>query len=145
MLPRAPVTPSLPGGPFQMRVFPTLGDLEVAILEFVWRHPDTSVKDTHAAVGIERGISSNTVQSTLERLFRKQLLARRKVGHSFHYSAQLSRDELITAAIHDALGRFGADPSAVLASFIDSTDIPDEEALRLLEQKLRRRVAARRS
>ncbi|MFU8896251.1 MAG: BlaI/MecI/CopY family transcriptional regulator [Gammaproteobacteria bacterium] len=128
-----------------MPVFPTLGDLEVAILEFVWRHPDTTVKDTHAAVGTERAISLNTIQSTLERLVRKQLLSRRKVGHSFEYSPQVSRDELITAAIHDALGRFGADPSAALANFIDSTDIPDEEALRLLERKLRRRLTRQHS
>jgi predicted transcriptional regulator len=128
-----------------MPAFPTLGDLEVAILEFVWRHPDTTVKDTHAAVGVERAISLNTIQSTLERLVRKELLSRRKVGHSFQYSPLISRDELITAAIHDALGRFGAEPSAALASFIESTDIPDEEALRILERKLRRRVARKRS
>lgn len=128
-----------------MTAFPTLGDLEVAILEFVWRHPDTTVKDTHAAVGIERAISLNTIQSTLERLARKELLARHKVGHSFQYSPRVSRDELITAVIHDALGRFGADPSAALASFIDATDVPDEHALRLLERKLRRRLAGKRS
>jgi predicted transcriptional regulator len=128
-----------------MPAFPTLGDLEVAILEFVWRHPDTTVKDTHAAVGVERAISLNTIQSTLERLVRKELLSRRKVGHSFQYSPLISRDELITAVIHDALGRFGADPSAALASFIESTDISDEDALRLLERKLRRRLAGKRS
>lgn len=128
-----------------MASFPTLGDLEVAILEFIWGHPDASAKDAHAAVGIERGISLNTVQSTLERLVRKNLLARRKVGHSFLYAPRVSRDELITAVIRDALGRFGAEPSAALASFIESTDIPDEEALRLLERKLRRRLAGKRS
>lgn len=128
-----------------MPAFPTLGDLEVAILEFAWRHPDASAKDAHAAVGIGRAISLNTIQSTLERLVRKELLSRRKVGHSFQYSPRISRDELITAAIHDALGRFGAAPSAALASFIDSTDIPDEEALRILERKLRRRIAVKRS
>jgi predicted transcriptional regulator len=128
-----------------MPTFPTLGDLEVAILEYVWRNPDCSVKDAHAAVGVERAISLNTIQSTLERLVRKELLSRRKVGHSFHYSARVSRDELIAAAIHATLGRFGADPSAALAGFIDSTDITDDEALRLLERKLRRRVGGKRS
>jgi predicted transcriptional regulator len=128
-----------------MPAFPTLGDLEVAILEFVWQHPDTTVKDTHAAVGQERAISLNTIQSTLERLVRKDLLARRKVGHSFQYSPRVSRDELVTAVIRDALGRFGADASTALASFIESTDIPDQEALRLLERKLRRRLGRKRS
>jgi predicted transcriptional regulator len=128
-----------------MPAFPTLGDLEVAVLEFIWRHPDSSAKDAHAAVGIERAIALNTIQSTLERLVRKDLLFRRKSGHSFQYSPRVSRDELITAVIHDALGRFGANPSAALASFIESTDIPDEEALRLVERKLRRRIAGKRS
>lgn len=128
-----------------MPAFPTLGELEVAVLEFAWRHPDKTAKETHAAVGVERAISLNTIQSTMERLVRKDLLTRRKLGHSFQYSPRVSRDELVSAVIHDALGRFGADPSAALASFIDSTDIPDEEALRLLERKLRRRLAGKRS
>lgn len=128
-----------------MPALPTLGDLEVAILEFAWRHPDTTAKDTHAVVGVERAISLNTVQSTLERLVRKNLLARHKVAHSFHYSPRVSRDELISAVVQDALGRFGGNPSAALASFIEMTDIPDEEALRLLARRLRRRVAGKRS
>jgi predicted transcriptional regulator len=128
-----------------MPALPTLGDLEVAILEFAWQHPHATAKDTHAAVGVARAISLNTVQSTLERLVRKNLLSRRKVGHSFHYSPRMSRDELISAVVQDALGRFGGNPSAALASFIEMTDIPDEEALRLLERKLRRRIAGKRS
>lgn len=117
---------------------PALGDLEIAVLEHVWASGAADVKDTHAALGIARGISPNTVQSALERLFRKGLLDRVKSGHSYRYSARVGRDELVAGLINDVLGRFGADRSAALAAFVDSADELDPDTLRELEAILRR-------
>ena len=55
---------------------PALGDLELAVLEVLWQTDRADAKAVHSALGSARGIGLNTVQSTLERLFRKQLLAR---------------------------------------------------------------------
>lgn len=69
-------TNSIPG-------FSSLGDLEIAVLEFVWRTPEVSVKQLHAELGVERGLALNTIQSTLDWLFRKQLLDLEKSAMPF--------------------------------------------------------------
>lgn len=118
---------------------PTLGDLEVAVLEYVWATGNVAAKAAHAALGVERGISLNTVQSALERLFRKGLLTRVKASHSFRYSAAVTREELVASLINDVLGRFGADSSSALAAFVETADDLDDDALRALEIELRKR------
>lgn len=118
---------------------PQLGDLEVAVLEHIWSAGEAAAKEAHAALGIARGISLNTVQSALERLFRKGLLKRVKAGHSFRYSAAVTREGLVAGLINEVLGRFGAASSAALAAFVETADDLDDEALRALENELRKR------
>jgi predicted transcriptional regulator len=115
---------------------PPLGELEVAVLEYLWRHPRVSAKDLHADLGSARGISANTVQSTLERLFRKQLLRREKHGHAFYYSAQVPRQQLLVGLINDVLGRFGRDTPSSLAAFVEAAERLDENALQALEAEI---------
>lgn len=118
---------------------PALGELEIAVLEHAWSAGETSAKDAHAAIGEQRGISLNTVQSTLERLFRKELLTRTKSGHAFRYSAKIPREQLLARLIHDVIGRFGADTSASLAAFVEAAEDFDEDALSALEAELKQR------
>lgn len=118
---------------------PTLGELEIAVLEHVWRAVDVSAKEAHAAIGAARGISVNTVQSTLERLFRKNLLTRTKSSHAFRYAARVPREQLVAGLIHDVLGRFGGDTASSLAAFVEAAERLDDEALRALEAELKSR------
>lgn len=118
---------------------PPLGELEIAVLERLWQTPDQSAKDVHASLGTVRGISLNTIQSTLDRLYRKQLLDRTKTGHAFRYQARVSRQQLIADLINDLLGRFSEDSSTSLAAFVDAADRLDDRALDELEQALKAR------
>ncbi|SDJ51213.1 BlaI/MecI/CopY family transcriptional regulator [Microbulbifer yueqingensis] len=123
---------------------PALGDLEVAVLEIVWETPECSAKEVHERIGRQRGISLNTVQSTLERLHRKELLARGKRGHAYRYSACVERERLIASYIRETLGRFGGDAVASLAAFVDAAEDIDEASLARLEEELRKRRARKR-
>lgn len=118
---------------------PTLGDLEIAVLEHIWQAGTTSAKEAHACIGAARGISVNTLQSTLERLFRKGLLARVKEGHAFRYAARVSREKLVAGLINDVLGRFGVDTVTSVAAFAELATGLDETALAALEAELRKR------
>ena len=120
-------------------LIPVLGDLEVAMLEHVWAVGEVTAKGAHAALGVSRGISLNTVQSTLERLNRKQLLQRNKFGHAYRYSAGVSREQFIAEVITGVLGRLRGDTTASVMAFIDSVDDLDAAALDRLEAELRRR------
>jgi predicted transcriptional regulator len=113
---------------------PRLGELEMAVLEHLWRTREADVAETYAAVGKRRGISPNTVGSALERLFKKKLLDRRKVSHAFRYTPTLSRDEFAARRVVDAAGGLQSLSSAgLLAAFVDLVAEIDDAALERLE------------
>lgn len=124
---------------------PVLGDLEVAVMERLWVEAEITAKDLHKHLGADRGISLNTIQSTLERLHRKRLVGRRKHSHAFQYSARLQREELVAAYMQEVLGRFGGEPASAIAAFVESADNIDEAMLESLEAALDRRRGSERS
>jgi predicted transcriptional regulator len=120
-----------------------LGDLELAVLECIWRLGDADVKAVHAEIGTARGLSSNTVQSTLDRLYRKQLLARRKVSHAFVYSAAVDRAGVLEHTINAAISRLnGGETGAILTAFVDFAARTDAAMLLELERLVAERISA---
>lgn len=118
-----------------------LGELEAAIMAHVWDVGPSEVKATHAKVGRTRGITLNTVQSTMERLSRKGLLDRRKVSHAYVYSARLSREGFGAGIVRDVVQRFlGGEPAPLLAAFVDLAAREGDDEL----ERLERLIAAKR-
>lgn len=116
----------------------------MAVLELAWSAHVIDVKEAHRRLGEPRGITSNTVQSTLERLFRKGLLARERIGHAYRYSPTLSRDEFRAQAAAQAVGELrGAQASGVLAAFVEIAAKADRKNLDRLEAILSRARARR--
>lgn len=109
---------------------PPLGDLELEVLEHLWRVGEAGVLETHAVVGKARGNSVNTVGSALERLHRKRLVARTKVSHAYVYRAAMERDAFHARRMLDAVGgaRALAD-NGLLAAFVDAVAQVDEQSL----------------
>ncbi len=122
----------------------SLGDLERAVLSFLWSHGPADVKAVHRAVGARRDITLNTVQSTMERLYRKDLLSREKVSHAFVYSTAVTREELGAALVHDAVRNvLGSDTEPMLSAFVDLTARSGDDALARLEELIAERRRAR--
>ena len=82
-----------------------LGDLEREVMEEIWRRGEMSVRDIHTGFGDERA-AYTTLMTTLDRLYRKGLLERRKEGRAFLYSARISRDEFTRSVAKDVLKGF---------------------------------------
>lgn len=121
---------------------PPLGDLEIAVLEDIWQFGPSDVKKVHARVGCSRSISLNTVQSTLERLFRKELLQREKISHAYEYSAGVSRQELVSKLVESTVRRVsGPQPDVLLSAFVDLAARADDDQLNRLEELIARRRA----
>jgi predicted transcriptional regulator len=117
-----------------------IGELESSVLEHLWRHGDGDVKAVHQAIGRRRGIKLNTVQSTMERLYRKGLLARDKVSHAYVYRADVSREELSTRLIVDALEPLaGGEPTVMLSALVDLAEQVGDEGLDQLEALIAQR------
>jgi predicted transcriptional regulator len=117
-----------------------LGQLERAVLDRLWSHGEADVKAMHAALGVSRGIAPNTVQSTLERLFRKRLCERTKVGRAYSYRALISRREWVARSLEGLFEAVpGADPQLLLSGFVDLAERAGAEHLAELERMVRRR------
>jgi predicted transcriptional regulator len=121
-----------------------LGTLERAVLDQLWAGGAADVKTMHRAVGEPRGISSNTVQSALERLVRKGLAERRKVGRAFEYAPRVSRREWIAAELGELAVEAKGPAGLLLAAFVDLTERAGSERLAELEALVRARRRGRR-
>lgn len=111
-----------------------LGELELEVLEHLWRAGEADVLETHAAVGTRRGITPNTVGSALERLYKKGLARRQKVSHAFRYTPTHGRDEFAARRLLEAVGGLQPLSSAgLLSAFVDLVARVDDEALDRLE------------
>jgi predicted transcriptional regulator len=80
--------------------------LELLCLRALWTLQEGSVKEVQKIVGETRPLAYTTIMTVLERLLRKGKLARRKVGRSFVYAPQASRDEMRRTAIRELLDGF---------------------------------------
>ncbi len=82
-----------------------LGSLESHVMETVWSHGDASVRDV--AEKLNRPLAYTTVMTTLDRLYKKGLLDRRKADRAFVYSPRLTRSEWERRIVADMLPRGG--------------------------------------
>ena len=117
-----------------------LGALELTVLEELWCHDQLDAKAVHRIIGTRRGVGLNTIQSTLERLFRKQLLQREKVSHAYLYTPAVQREVLMARLIEDVVETFSSGRSEpMLTAFVDLAARVDEDNLTRLEQLIAKR------
>ena len=114
-----------------------LGDLEKLVLNYFWSVPTADAKQVHAHFSELRGRSLNTIQSTLDRLYKKQLLKREKRGHAFVYSAASSRTTFIGKLVQSVTQDFiQQGDSDLLAAFVSRAAELDESQLSDLEEMI---------
>src|SRR5580765_8677028 len=124
-----------------------LGVLERQVMSVVWNAGELNVREACERLG--SAVAYTTVMTTMDRLFKKRLLARRKVGRAFVYSAAASRDELegamATELVHSLLRRNSDEPLPILSSLVDAVSDRDRALLDDLERLIRekRRAADR--
>jgi predicted transcriptional regulator len=126
----------------------SLGALEREVMSLIWKQGEISVRDARDQMGSEAAYT--TIMTTMDRLFRKGLLARRKVGRAFLYRATASRHEIEGAVaidlVHSLLQRADDNSLPILSSLVDAVSERDRTLLDELERLVRekRRALARR-
>ena len=118
-----------------------LGPLERQVLEETWRVGEVSVRDVFRA--FDERVAYSTLMTTLDRLFKKNLLQRRKDGRAFVYKALVSREAFEHGIKEDVVyGLVGHEADAVepvLACIVDAVSERDRELLdeldRLIKEK----------
>ena len=122
-----------------------LGPLEWRVLDALWtRGTPATVRDLQPGFG---GMAYTTLMTTLERLYRKQVLMRTKDGRAFVYAPRESRAAFdsgrATQALLAAVERGGPSATPVLSCFVDALGNHDEALLTELETLVRARRAER--
>ncbi len=118
-----------------------LGRLERQVLEETWRRRDISVRDVFVA--FEEKVAYTTLMTTLDRLYKKGLLSRRKEGRAFLYSPLVTPEELEQGIREDVidglLGLGSASVEPVLACIVDAVSERDRESLDELDRLIRKK------
>lgn len=127
-----PVTFHSDSKPMHLRSGSGLGPLETRLLELLWAlQRSATVRELHRACP---GLAYTTVMTTLDRLYRKRLLLRRRDGRAFAYEPRCSRDELLSELVSGHVSELlgASDRSTVILSTLVRT-VRDADAA-LLDQ-----------
>ena len=119
-----------------------LGPLEQELLSALWMRGSATVREMIDAGGIN--LAYTTVMTTLDRLYKKQLLNRSAEGRAFRYSPRYTQEELEKAAVGEAVrqllgsGEAAALPLSYLVEAVSEHDAGLLDDLqRLLDEKRR--------
>ncbi len=121
----------------------TLGKLEREVMDEAWRRGEVSVRDVYRA--FDERMAYTTLMTTLDRLYKKGLLERRKDGRAYLYAPRVSPAQLKQGVAEDVisglLGRGAEGVKPVLACIVDTISEHDRALLdeldRLVKEKRR--------
>jgi predicted transcriptional regulator len=116
-----------------------LGHLEREVMEVVWTGREQAVRDVQ--VKLPRTVAYTTVMTTLDRLYKKGLVIRRREGRAFLYTAVYSQHEMTASLTSNLLEGVLANGSAAarpfLSNLVDAVSAEDKELLDELERLVR--------
>jgi predicted transcriptional regulator len=125
-----------------------LGPLEITIMEILWTRGESNVREV--VDHLDRPLAYTTVMTTLDRLFKKGILERRKADRAFFYLPTLNRAEWESKRAGEFVADFlsVAEPSRdlLISCLVEAVGQHDEALLGELEAKikLRRKELCRR-
>jgi predicted transcriptional regulator len=119
----------------------TLGHLETQVMALVWASGSGNVHDVMR--GLQRPLAYTTVMTTLDRLYKKGLLERRKEERAFVYSPRISRAEWERKRAGELVAGFLASPATpgelLVSCFVEAVGERNEALLDELERNVRKK------
>lgn len=118
---------------FKRSVSPSpLGHLESSVMEILWSRGESNVRDV--AELVDRPLAYTTVMTTLDRLYKKGLLDRRKSERAFIYTPCLSRRDWERRCAGELVA--GLSGELLISCFLDNVG-HDAALLDELERKIK--------
>ncbi|UKE69663.1 BlaI/MecI/CopY family transcriptional regulator [Xanthomonas cerealis pv. cerealis] len=77
----------------------SIGDQELALLQYIGEQGEASVGEVAAGFGETRGLARSTVLTMMERLRAKAYLRRRQVQGVYRYTATAGQDDVVRSAV----------------------------------------------
>jgi len=120
---------------------PKLSKLELKIMEALWDHGPSSIREIQERFAQRTRPAYTTVQTTVGRLEAKKAIARvKKIGGAHIYDTLVSRDIAQRRLVDDFLALFGGRAQPIMAHFVQAGKLTLEDVKRV-EQHLKELAA----
>lgn len=119
---------------------PSLGDQELAVLQFIAEHAPVPARDVIEKFAGEHELARTTILTKIERLRKKGYLSRRRRNGVFYYSPRVPHAEVLQGVVRDFVERtLGGSISPMVAYLMDTRPLTPEEltVLQKLASELR--------
>ncbi|WP_114239595.1 BlaI/MecI/CopY family transcriptional regulator [Dyella sp. C9] len=111
---------------------PSIGDQELALLQYLAEHNHASVGEVAADFGEARGLARSTVLTMMERLRGKAYLRRRQVDGVYRYSPATGPGEVMRSAVGQFVERtLSGSVSPFVAWMSERAEVSDTELAEL--------------
>lgn len=103
--------------------------LELTVLNVLWRVGEASVATVREEMHPSRPLAYTTVMTILDRLVKRGVVERRKLGRSFQYKPVVLQSQMRNVAVRQLLERFFDGSTDLLQQFLRDGDLPDGASL----------------
>ncbi|OOP57887.1 MAG: hypothetical protein AYP45_00770 [Candidatus Brocadia carolinensis] len=131
--------------PFKEGLNHVLGTLEKDIMEVLWERQESSVKDILDAFPADRNISYSAVITVTNRMTKKGLLKKRKMGKAYFYKPIYDREqffEMVSKKVVEGISGFSL--KSAMVHFVDYMSQMDPEKMeyfsKLIESKRKKQA-----
>ncbi|HPZ07226.1 MAG TPA: BlaI/MecI/CopY family transcriptional regulator [Candidatus Eremiobacteraeota bacterium] len=108
-----------------------LGFLEADIMEIIWEKGKLSVREVFEIIKNKRDIAYTTVMTTMDRLYKKGILSRKKIVKGYTYWPKVTEKRLEKHIIRETLkGLFSDMKEPVMSYFANSEEPEDIEIIK---------------
>ena len=81
-----------------------LGELQLQVMDVIWRMGQATVAQVHEAISAGRKIAYTTVLTTMRALERRGMVTHETVGKAYRYTPAVSRDQYTDASVDKLVG-----------------------------------------
>ena len=111
-----------------------LGDLQLAVLQVLWRRREATASEVRDALAADRDPAKSTIATVLSRLERQGLVRHRRDDREYVYAPVLSRQQVQGSIVGDLVVRlFGGDPAELVCHLISTRELAAGDLDRLRE------------
>lgn len=122
--------PGAPNSPSRRRSVLDLAPLELDCMNTLWPLGEATVREIREALAVRRPRAYTTIMTIMDRLARKGVVERKKVGRAYKYVPNLSEDDARAQALGQVIANFfGGSKEAALAQL--ARPLPAASALPL--------------
>ncbi len=110
----------------------TPGELEMAILDVLWRRGAGTAHDVRDELAAERSLAYSTVLTVMRRMEEKGMLSRRKESRRHVYEPAVDRTSIRSSSVRDLLRRcFGDSPGELVMHLVEEDGLSAKELQRI--------------